>query len=162
MIKLVFILFFIPFLIVSSEIEDIKKINKFFYQWHPEKAKKLLDKLEGSSEIYVVYLNARYHYLMGEYKKSKDLLEYFETNASSELKTNLARNIEVMRNAIEEVSKYQKFVSKDKRFIVYTPKGDNEILGKTALEVLRKSYLIHSKDLEYEDNMVVRLEIFIY
>jgi tetratricopeptide (TPR) repeat protein len=161
MIKIfsILILLFFSTSILSNEAEDIRKINNYFYQWHPEKAKTLLDKLENSSEIYVIYLKARYNYLIGDYKKSKELLEYFEMNASSKLKSNLEKNLVIMNNAIDEISKYEKFVSDDKKFVVYTPKGDNEILGKTALKVLRKAYLTHSSDLEYKDNMVVRLEI---
>ncbi len=159
MFKVFFILFFVSFAIIANEKSDIKKVSEYFHQWHPEKTKALLNKLENSNKIYVIYLRARYHYLMGNYKKSKELLEYFETNAPNSLKVSLNRNLTIMNNAIEEVSKYEKFVSSDNKFIVYTPKGDNEILGKKALEVLRKAYLTHSKDLNYKDNMIVRLEI---
>ncbi len=159
MFRIFFILFLVSFTVTANEKSDIRKIDEYFHQWHPEKAEKLLNKLENSNEIYVIYLRARYHYLMGNYKKSRELLEYFETNAPGSLKNSLKRNLIIMNNAIEEVSKYEKFVSPDNKFVVYTPKGDNEILGKKALEVLRKAYLTHSSDLQYKDNMVVRLEI---
>jgi hypothetical protein len=64
-----------------------------------------------------------------------------------------------MKNAIKEIKNYKKFTSDDGKFIVYTPKGENEILGKRALEVLKKAYMIHSQDLKYKDDMIVRLEI---
>ncbi|MBN2695123.1 hypothetical protein JXR93_10720 [bacterium] len=158
----IFLMFFASESIFAVNLDlEYRKIQKLFYEWHPEEAKEILEKIETQAEgdISFLYLKARYLYLIGDYKSSGEILRYIEMNFPKNQYSQLEDRIEVMKNAEEKTKTFKVFQSDDKKFSVFTPEGKNEILGPIALDTLQKAFNRHTQDLDYKYNKPVRVEI---
>ncbi len=160
--KFIILLLLFSFTISANEYqENINSVQKLFYEWHPEETKELLNKIEkvDDTNISYLFLKAKYYYLIGDYQKSNELINYIKLNHDEKTYSQVKDSIEIMENAYKEISQYVEFKSKDGKYVVKTPKGKDEVLGEYALDVLEKSYKTHTTDLEYKDDSIIRLEI---
>lgn len=148
--------------ILFGNTQQLRDIERHFYQWHPEEAKPLFKQLEKSGaqeSINTLYLKAKHAYLMGKYKESKALVDYIRLNFSQEQYQGAAKELDKFEAAAQEISKYTRFTTTDQKFQVMVPSGRNEILAPYALEVLQKAYAAYQKDFHFNDPTPVRLEI---
>lgn len=149
----------------SATIYSLTQINEFLSAGQLPQARQALDALAGQSggvNPELLFLEARYHFFDGDYKKSVQTLDQAIANqpAGAAVPAHWSTLRELVASTGEVTKDYVKYTSPKGYFEIFVPPGKDRVLVPFAGEALDKAYAAIGQELGFYPPTPIRLEIY--
>lgn len=148
----------------AVRMSTLTDINEYLSAGQMREARQGLDALKGhrGTNPDILYLEARYEFFDGDYKKALEILDQAIANAG--FGDNLPQHWSMLRELVAstgEVTKdYVKYTSPKGYFEIFVPPGKDRVLVPFAGEALDRAYDEIGEELGFRPPTPIRLEIY--
>ena len=148
-----------------AQIYSLTQINEFLSAGQLPEARQALDALQGQRggmNPEILYLEARYHFFDGDYKKSVQTIDQAIANqpAGAVAPAHWSMLRELVASTGEVTKDYVKYKSPKGYFEIFVPPGKDRVLVPFAGEALDKAYDAIGEELGFRPPTPIRLEIY--